>query len=527
MMDVRSLRYALTIMLSLAAAAWAQEPQFRARVHEVVVPVSVMTQTGKPVETLVASDFLVLNDGVPQRVRMLSRESDGLPVDAVIVLEANDSSEPALAKIKKTASVISSYITNDMETGAPSLAAVITVSDEVRVQQDFTGDPDILADVFEKISATGDSGHLLDGVSLACDMLATRKEPACRVIVLISESRDRGSKTHFANVAPKAQRDDVVIYTLSYSAYATAFTQKTSERQPPPDEPGSYDPNDKGGLALLAIPLELARLAKVNIAQALAQSTGGAHDKFTTLRGLETQLTAIGTEIHNRYTLTFVPPEPQAAGYHQFLLAFASLEVFTSTRGPAIGQDYSESNQVSLWRWLFGKIYRCASLRQKERRILRDLFRAVSQCGRIEGNQGHQSPCLIDFGNTAIVNIRRRSAASRLKNPVTSGAILGLHSRPRQGTARVVSTIGSWRRKHRVCSNSSEDWQVDIPFRVALPSCPREAIRDPSCQHSMGAGFIGSGLSKANPTLPSKGRTVKMVRSSNKLPNGAAIAGGT
>lgn len=68
---------------------------------------------------------------------------------------------------------------------------------------------------------------------------------------------------------------------------------------------------------LLAIGTELARLAKLNIAEALAQASGGAHDKFTTLHGLETQLSAIGTQIHNRYTLTFVPPEPQPAGYHR------------------------------------------------------------------------------------------------------------------------------------------------------------------------------------------------------------------
>ncbi len=260
---------------------------------------------------------------------MISRDSDALPIHAVIVLQTNDSSEAVLAKIKKTPSIISTYITNDMETGVPSLAALVTVSNEVRVEQPFTADPDILEDVFAKISARGDSGRLLDGVSLACDLLSARKEPARRVIVLIGESRDRQSKAHFADVVLKAQKDDVVIYTLSYSAYATAFTQKASERRPP-DQPGLYDPNDhaaigvpssgpggQGGISLWAIPMELARLAKVNIAQALAQATGGAHDKFTTFHGLETQLTAIGNEVHNRYTLMFVPPEPQAAGYHR------------------------------------------------------------------------------------------------------------------------------------------------------------------------------------------------------------------
>jgi VWFA-related protein len=305
------------ILLLIATAASAQEPRFRTRAREVVVPVSVVTKRSKPVGNLAAKDFVVLNDGKPQTVRMISRDSDTLPIHAVIVLQANDASEAALAKIKKAASVVSSYITNDMETGAPSLAAVVTVSDEIRIQHDFTADPDSLGDVFAKLSAKGDSGRLLDGVSLACDMLAGRKEPARRVIVLISESRDRQSQAHFADVVTKAQKDDVVIYTISYSAYTTAFTQKNSDRQPPPDQPGSYDPDAHGGFSLLAIGVELARLAKVNVAQALAQSTGGAHDKFTTLHGLETQLTAIGTEIHNRYTLTLVPPEPQSTGYHR------------------------------------------------------------------------------------------------------------------------------------------------------------------------------------------------------------------
>ena len=302
----------------LAAAASAQEPRFGIRLNEVVVPVSVMTKSGKPVENLTAQDFLVLNDGKRQTVRMIASEDAGvLPIHAVLVLQTDGGSEPALAKIKKTASVVSSYITNDMEIGSPSLAAVVTVSDELRILQNLAADPNRLGDTFGRISAGGDAARLLDGVSLACDMLAANKDAARRVIVLISESRDVGSKTHFPDVIAKAQKDDVAIYTISFSPYTTAFTQKASDRPAPPDQPGSYDPNNTGGLNLLAIPMLLTQLAKVNVSQAFAQGTGGGHEKFTTLRGLETQLTTIGTEIHNRYTLTFVPQQNQPPGYHR------------------------------------------------------------------------------------------------------------------------------------------------------------------------------------------------------------------
>ena len=314
------------MILLLTGALWIQKPTFKTRAHEVIVPVSVMTKIGKPVEDLHADDFQVLNDGKPQSVRMVARDSSPpLPIYAVIVLQLDVGSAPALAKIKKTAALIGGYITNDMGTGQPSLAAVVTAADEVKLAQSFTADPDTLGDTFAKLSATGNSGRLIDGVSLACDLLSATPAAARRVIVLISESRDEQSRAHFPEVVVKAQRNDVVIYTISYSPILTAFTQKASDIPRPPGQPGLYDPNNHGGVNLLAIPMLLAQLAKTNVAEAFAESTGGSHQKFTTLHGLETQLIVIGNEIHNRYTLTFTPSESQPPGYHQLSVSLSRL----------------------------------------------------------------------------------------------------------------------------------------------------------------------------------------------------------
>lgn len=312
------------LIFLLTTTVWAQEPTFKTRTREVIVPVSVLMKSGKPVENVTASDFQVLNDGQPQRVQMILRDASPLPIDAVIVLQLDEGSAPALAKIKKTASLISGYITNDMGIEQPSQAAVVTAADEVNLVQKFTADPDILGDTFAKLSAKGASARLIDAVNLACDLLATTDPRARRIIVLLSESRDLGSATRFSDVVVKAQSENVTIFTVSYSAFVTAFTQKASDRPPPPDLPGLYDPSNHGGVNLLAIPALLAQWGKTNVAEAFAQTTGGFHQKFTTLRSLETQLTTIGMDIHNRYVLSFAPPASQPPGYHQLSVTLRS-----------------------------------------------------------------------------------------------------------------------------------------------------------------------------------------------------------
>jgi hypothetical protein len=168
-----------------------------------------------------------------------------------------------------------------------------------------------------------------------------------RVLLLISESRDRGSETAVEQVAVAAQTAGVAVYAATYSAFKTGFTSKAPpETEPltlnhpkmPTDETGTVsggppecnpvacpDPamphpeqrvDVKGGIG------ELVRLVKTNTSEALTKGTGGAIFPFTRLKGLEEAIRKLGAELHSQYLLSFTPENP-ASGYHRLEVCVA------------------------------------------------------------------------------------------------------------------------------------------------------------------------------------------------------------
>lgn len=165
------------------------------------------------------------------------------------------------------------------------------------VAQDFTKDADRISDVFRDFKSSDNSGgRMIDAVAKALDMLANRPGPRRANILIIGESRDRGSESKLGDLLIKSQRSGATIYSLSYSAYLTPFTAK----------PEDYSPPHGGELNLLAI-----FTAKKNTVEALTAATGGHRLGFETQAKLENDLIALGNEIHSRYILTFTPDEEQ------------------------------------------------------------------------------------------------------------------------------------------------------------------------------------------------------------------------
>jgi len=282
---------------------WAQEPTIRTNVPLVLVPVSVTDAKGKSIDGLGPEDFVLYDDSVPQKgVRMDTSDTVLAPVAIAIAIQSSGISEPALASIHRVGSMIQPLVAGDR-----GQAAVLAYDAEVRVLQEFTRDAGLINGAFEIVEPrTIKTARMLDAAMQGVRLLETRPQNYRRILIVLGESRDRGSKVKLDKTVEAAQRAGVAIYPITYSAQKTAWVAKPADAPPLPEEPDYL-----GAFA------EIGRLATANAAEVFAKSTGGRHLSFTRLNGLEESITKLGEEVHSQYLLSFVPMESKNKGYHR------------------------------------------------------------------------------------------------------------------------------------------------------------------------------------------------------------------
>lgn len=286
---------------ALSAIVCAQAPTIRTDVPLVVVPTSVTDKKGHYIPDLTDADFLLYDRQKPQTIHVDSGDTTLLPISLVIAIQTSGVSGTALLKLHKIGSMVQPLLV-----GERGDAAVITFDDEVKVTQSFTSDPDKIDNAFRLLVPGDDmSGRMIDAVSAGVRMLAAKSADRRRILIVVSESRDRGSTETLLNALALAQRESVTIYPITYSAYKTPFTTKASDMPTPPP-----------GTNLLTIFTELGRRGKKNAAEALAVATGGKHVSFATLGGLEEVVANCADDIHYQYLLSFSPAPSPDSDFH-------------------------------------------------------------------------------------------------------------------------------------------------------------------------------------------------------------------
>ena len=264
----------------------------------VIAPTTVIDGRGKYIDGLTEGDFLVRDNGRPRDIHL---DFASIPISLVVAVEHSFASAAVLNKAHKIGSLLEPLVT-----GEGGEVAVVSFDSRVDVRQEFTGDFGKVAGALRSIQSGDDGARTVDAVAESVRLLAARPAERRRVLLVISETRDRGSKTKVEDAITQAQQENVTIYPLTFSAYTTAFTAKA----------GSTPPPEEGGFNILGMLIEIGRLGKINAADAFAKYTGGERLSFTRQRGLERAVARIGEDLHSQYLLSFAAPADAGSAFH-------------------------------------------------------------------------------------------------------------------------------------------------------------------------------------------------------------------
>jgi VWFA-related protein len=296
------MRGAAFCLLCLVTGSSAQDRTFRAETNVVQVPVSVKDTSGRDVENLLARHFTVLDNGVPQQTSLDKFGTGVAPISLAIAIQSSGIAAPALVKIRRIGGMIQPLVIGDR-----GEAAIVTFDREIQWRQDFTSSSGAIQAAVKALK-TGEpmEARMLDAVVEIADRMKARA--GRKVLLLISESRDRGSQATFQQALEAVAREGIEVFGAHYSAYSTTWIARP-EDLPPPSAPN-----------FLAIFTELARAGKTNDIEALTDATGGFDYPFLKARGIEQSIEKLGVEVHSQYFLSF-PRREGAPGMHRIEVA--------------------------------------------------------------------------------------------------------------------------------------------------------------------------------------------------------------
>ncbi|MCI0569075.1 MAG: VWA domain-containing protein [Acidobacteria bacterium] len=254
-----------------ARLSWISRPaslQGRVEVSLVTVSVAVLDPEGRFREGLSLSDFILLEDGVPQT--LVHFDQDPTPASIAVALDASESMRGTLWSAQKAA--------NDFIASLPSFykVCVIGFSDSVHVAREFTYDRRGLSYAVSSLKPAGGTA-LYDTLEAATRQLAGR--PDRRIAVLFTDggeslyTDDQAGRARLSQSLQMAREAGVTFYTIAFGPHSAA-----------------------------------------GLLQRIAEETGGAFYDSRDPSALSSIFESIGHTLNHQYALSYYPSRPLAEG---------------------------------------------------------------------------------------------------------------------------------------------------------------------------------------------------------------------
>jgi VWFA-related protein len=275
-----------------------EAPTVRVTTNEVLVPTLVEKSGGGVLYGLKQSDFVLEDNGVQQKIRV-QEEMDTAPVVLVVAVEEGGVSALEFDKVAKLAPLLDLFVSDPR-----SQVALMGFDSRPHLIHDYTHSSDDLDDALQHLEPGDGGAAILDTVSSAVDLLELQPKEFRRVLLLVSEERDHGSKhTKPVQLIQKIGRSDVLVLSVSFSPSRAELLHDLK------------DSGDDRTLSMVSALVTAVKAFKKNVAKEVAQESGGEYMTFTRDKAFEQRVVDAAKHVRNRYLITFSPSSP-APGLH-------------------------------------------------------------------------------------------------------------------------------------------------------------------------------------------------------------------
>jgi len=299
-------------------------------VNFVSVPVTVKDSEGKLVDGLLAKDFSIYEDGTPQKLTFFT--SDAFNLSAALIIDQG-LPDPALKKVNQTFSALGGAF------GPFDEVAVFTYGNTVNKRQDFgnssrmelalhrisdisgtnagasvVGGPfgsgpatnSKLPDGSLQVTTPRPEFHVLnDAILAAAQDLAHRSAASRKIIFVISDGQEYGSRASYAQVLKVLLTDGIAVYAIGVDTAALPIYDKAAK-------------------------LRIPGFGYSNILPKYTNATGGdVLDEFSK-EAIESAYQRITMEARNQYTLGYNTSRRPSSNYRDIEVRVKrpGLEVF-------------------------------------------------------------------------------------------------------------------------------------------------------------------------------------------------------
>jgi VWFA-related protein len=292
----------LPLLFAIGAVLVAQDlpPTIKVDVDVVSILASVRDKRGALVPNLEQKDFNVLEDGKSQTIKYFTKETD-LPLTIGLLIDVSGSQRNLIDIERDAASQFFNQVLRKKDE-----AFLISFGEEAELLQDYTNSARLLTDGLRNLRVSSGVGGihpgpvptagqprgtvLYDAIYLAASE-KLRTEVGRKVIVVITDGVDQGSRLSINQAVESAQKADAVIYSIDY-----------------------YDPSAYGGYGIM-----LGGGGGEGYLRKMSDETGGHVYKVDRKHPLDEVFKELQEEMRSQYAIGYTPTNDTKDGSYRKL----------------------------------------------------------------------------------------------------------------------------------------------------------------------------------------------------------------